>query len=229
MTQGRAGRDRRHGRAVKRTTGRRRRAWTGRDGVDRRRAMGADEGRATADGGSDKLFRARGRRRPTEEAEAARSATGRACCSPPATGSTTDPRRGPRRRAQMALAGAARRRGWIRRNGRRTGWRRRIHDGQGLLLPSYERIDDGGRQMAPNEGKKGKAALCCCCDSITKKEWVWGWRMPPPGARRSSQGQCSGDDEGGGRVSMLCYNEGRKKTELCYCIERGPKGYIYKR
>ena len=60
------------------------------------------------------------RRRPAEEAEAARSATGRACCSPPVTGSTTDPQRGRRGRAQTALAGAARRRGWIRRNGRRT-------------------------------------------------------------------------------------------------------------
>jgi len=34
------------------------------------------------------------------------------------------------------------------------GRRRRIHDGQGLLLPSRERIDDGRRQTAPDGGKK---------------------------------------------------------------------------
>jgi hypothetical protein len=36
------------------------------------------------------------------------------------------------------------------RRGRRqqaaTDWRRRIHDGQGLLLPSHKWIDDGGRR-----------------------------------------------------------------------------------
>jgi hypothetical protein len=85
------------------------------------------------------------------------------------------------------------------RDEHRRGQRRRIHDGHGLLLPSREQIDDGRWQMAFDREKKlGKC--CCCCDSITKKKWIWGWRMPLPGARRSFQGQRNGDDEGGGQI-----------------------------
>jgi len=56
--------------------------------------------------------------------------------------------------------------------------------------------------------------------------------MPPPGARRSSQGQRSGDDEGGrpdqndGFDTMLRLRRGRE-SELSNCIERGPLG-IYR-
>ena len=56
--------------------------------------------------------------------------------------------------------------------------------------------------------------------------------MPPPGARRSSQGQRSGDDEGGrpdqndGCDTMLQLRRGRE-SELSNCIERGPLG-IYR-
>jgi len=69
----------------------------------------------------------------------------------------------------------------------------------GAAAPSRERIDDGGvepRWRRPT-GKEMGTLLCSLSAAATRstKEWVWGWKeMPPPGARRSSQGQRSNDE-----------------------------------
>ena len=65
---------------------------------------------------------------------------------------------------------------------------------------------------------------CCCCDSIPKKNWVWGWRMPPPGGKnQSSRGRRSGDEGGGPDLDLeLCYHVtmGRGKVNCVYIGER---------
>jgi len=69
----------------------------------------------------------------------------------------------------------------------------------GCCSPVRERIDDGGvepRWRRPT-GKEMGTLLCSLSAAATRstKEWVWGWKeMPPPGARRSSQGQRSNDE-----------------------------------
>ena len=97
---------------------------------------GAERGRDGGAGGRD----GRRRRWPAEEAEAAGSATGRACCSPPVSRSTTGGGGG-------GHDGAGERRATVQMDPPRwaadRGRRRRIHEGEGLLLPSRDRIDDG--------------------------------------------------------------------------------------
>ena len=45
------------------------------------------------------------------------------------------------------------------------GRQRRIHEGEGLLLPSRERIDDDSTTV----GGEWSGGCCCYCDDSTKK------------------------------------------------------------
>jgi len=51
------------------------------------------------------------------------------------------------------------------------------------------------------EGEKNGYVCCCCFDSIYKGMGLGLKEMPPLGARRSSQGQRSNDEEGWRTVS----------------------------
>jgi len=93
-----------------------------------------------------RTVRDRQRRRPRREVDRRPAALQRAGRRPdPRQADARTNRRGwtDPRRADRGRAGGDGRRRWI-------------HDGQGLLLPSRERIDDGGRQMALAGKKKGK-------------------------------------------------------------------------
>jgi hypothetical protein len=108
-----------------------------------------------------------------------------------------------------------------------------------LRRPQRRPADGGGPRLGRGHRKGGKRY---CCSLLLlglnrKGKWVWGlMEMLPPGARRSSQGQRSGD--GGWRTDSrnleLCYHvtEVKRKMEdrtvRLYC--NGPKGvYIYMR
>ena len=97
-------------------------------------------------------------------------------------------------------------------------------------------MTDGRRRgraaMAAPDGERNWVSAAAVTQYLRKK-WVWGWRMPPPGARRSSQGQRSGATRVADRIELkLCYhvrNGGGKETELLDCIAIVLKGYIYMR
>ena len=148
---------------------------------------GAEGGRDGGAGGRD----GRRRRWPAEEAEAAGSATGRACCFPPASRSTTGGGEG-------GHDGADERRATAQMDPPRwaadRGQRRRIHEGEGLLLPSRERIDDDSTTV----GGEWSGGYCCCCDDSTKKtEMGLGLEEDAAPGRedRSSRGRRSRSDE----------------------------------
>ena len=146
------------GRGWRRADVRGRSGWRPRDG--RGCARTSWRGRAPRTGGEEED-------EPAEEAKAAGSAMGRACCSPPASRSMTGGGGGghdgaDERRATAQLDSPR----WAADRGRR----RRIHEGEGLLLPSRERIDDDST-TAGGEWSGG----CCCCDDSTKKKWKWVW------------------------------------------------------
>ena len=75
------------------------------------------------------------------------------------------------------------------------GRRRRIHDGQGLLLPSRERIDDGRRQMAP-DGEKNWVSAAAAVTQTCKGKWVWGSRVAAPKSKTKLPGAAQRRREG---------------------------------
>ena len=79
-----------------------------------------------------------------------------------------------------------------------------------MATTSSRRIRDatGGARRTQGTRRGKKMGKCCCCDSIPKKNWVWGWRMPPPGGKnQSSRGRRSGDEGGGPDLNLeLCYH-----------------------
>jgi len=133
----------------------------------------------------------------------------------------------PRRRA------AVRKEQSHRDGGGREG--RRSNDGSSTGGSEAAATAAGGRRRTATartrhrKGEKiGTTAALCCCDSIYKREWVWGLEMPPPRARRSSQGQRSDDDEGWHTDLNLelCYHITIRKK--CYlCIEEEAFWAIY--
>ena len=79
------------------------------------------------------------------------------------------------------------------------GRRRRIHDGQGLLLPSRERIDDGTN--GDGDLRRNLAAAAATTTQLLKKEMGLGLleERPPPGANEAPRGSAAAT-EGGGRI-----------------------------
>ena len=181
---GRAG-----GRGWRRADVRGRSGWRPRDG--RGCARTSWRGRAPRTGGEEED-------EPAEEAKAAGSAMGRACCSPPASRSMTGGGGGghdgaDERRATAQLDSPR----WAADRGRR----RRIHEGEGLLLPSRERIDDD----STTAGGEWSGGCYCCCDDSTKKTEM-GLVIEGDAAPRSKIDAPRGSavaTEGGGRFENL--------------------------
>ena len=87
------------------------------------------------------------------------------------------------------------------------------HGGGGRARPRRRRPDGATGRRRPDGGADEDGLLLLLLLLLRldlKREWVWGLEKPPLGARRSSQGQRSNDEEGwrtGSRTMALlpCY------------------------
>ena len=114
------------------------------------------------------------------------------------------------------------------------GRRRRIHEGEGLLLPSRERIDDDSTTV----GGEWSGGCCCYCDDSTKKtEMGLGIegdaaprsKMKLPGAAQRRRRVADGFKKPGALIP--CYDRGEEEERVNWLVvlREALWAYIYMR
>ena len=210
---------------------------------------------ATATGGGDAAATAAGTGAPRRAADS-RDDGGDGHRDGRAGGRSTGRRRGPRRGGGARGQGGRRRIRDGRIRHRREGHDGRLHDWRssngsprsprpttsgrgGRSTPSGSAPRRGrGRQQGDDEGHDGgrmgkKKVRAACSATATNdatgrgKKWIWGSKMPPPGAKSMLPGAAQRRRGWRRRIYTTWSSDSMLQMEAC-CIDRGPKGNIYR-